>query len=106
TTMVRVRGSARLLSLVALLAGASWPIAALAQKTGTAAPQAILFGINEGATTQVSVSELETRYDPLAKYIAKVLGKSVRVVSHVDQNLFQQDFFGGRYAIVFGKSVN
>jgi ABC-type phosphate/phosphonate transport system substrate-binding protein len=80
---------------------------ALAQaKKPPASKEPLVFGINEGATTQVSVGELVERYTPIAKSIERTLARPMTVEVYPETARFRTELGKGRFDVIFGKTVN
>jgi ABC-type phosphate/phosphonate transport system substrate-binding protein len=66
-----------------------------------------VFGINEGALTEQNSILMTEKYQAFADYLGKHLkGKRIKAVPTVDIQRFEKYLADGRYALVFGKSVN
>jgi len=63
--------------------------------------------INEGATTNRSIADLQKQYEPLAKLISSVSSKSsVTVKPFVSVGLFEDEIKTGLCDYVFGKTID
>jgi ABC-type phosphate/phosphonate transport system substrate-binding protein len=78
---------------------------ALAQ-TKKAPREALVFAVNEGATTQVSVGELVERYTPVAKAMERTLGRPIHIEVYPETKRFRAELTQGRFDLIFGKTVN
>jgi ABC-type phosphate/phosphonate transport system substrate-binding protein len=66
-----------------------------------------LFGVNEGVTTEQNSILMTEKYQTFADYLGKHLkNKRIKAVPTVDIQRFEKYLRDGRYALVFGKSVN
>jgi len=99
----RERTSPLLLTIALLCALAVLPLGAFAQ---TAKRGAIMFAINEGATTQVTVVELIDRYTPLARFVERALGHPVKLEVFPEIARFRAELDHDRCDVIFGKTVN
>jgi len=66
----------------------------------------LIFAINEGATTQVTVGELVERYMPLAKFMERALDRPVKVDVYPETARFKKELEQKGFDIIFGKTVN
>ena len=98
----RERTAPRLLAVTLVCALAALPLGAFAQ----AAKRDIVFAINEGATTQVTVVELIDRYTPLARFVERALGRPVRLEVYPEIARFRTELDHDRFDVIFGKTVN
>jgi ABC-type phosphate/phosphonate transport system substrate-binding protein len=79
--------------------------AAFAQsKKATKEP--VVFAVNEGATTQVTVAELVERYTPISKAMERSLGRPVHIEVYPETKRFRAELALGRFDLIFGKTVN
>ena len=99
----RERTSPLLLTIALLCALAVLPLGAFAQ---TAKRGAIMFAINEGATTQVTVVELIDRYTPLARFVERALGHPVKLEVFPEIARFRAELDHDRCDVIFGKTDN
>jgi ABC-type phosphate/phosphonate transport system substrate-binding protein len=104
----RERISLCLLAVTLLCALAALPLSALAQaaKPSGAKRDAVVFAINEGATTQVTVVELIDRYTPLARFVERALGRPVKLEVYPEIARFRTELGNDRFDVIFGKTVN
>ncbi|HEX6704003.1 MAG TPA: PhnD/SsuA/transferrin family substrate-binding protein [Albitalea sp.] len=79
---------------------------ALAAKPLTRLDDALVLGINEGATDSKAADVLVRQYASLAKVLSRVAGKPVIVEPYVDVALFRKRFEAGAFHFAFGKSVH
>jgi ABC-type phosphate/phosphonate transport system substrate-binding protein len=75
-------------------------------QTKKASKEPVVFAVNEGATTQVSVAELVDRYTPLAKAMERTLGRPVHIEVYPETKRFRSELALGRFDLIFGKTVN
>ena len=102
--MIRIREVSFAAALVfAVLCGQSVEAFAQAKK---ASKEPVVFAVNEGATTQVSVGELVDRYTPLAKAMERTLARPVHVEVYPETKRFRTELALGRFDLIFGKTVN
>jgi ABC-type phosphate/phosphonate transport system substrate-binding protein len=99
----RERTAPRLLAVTLLCALAALPLGAFGQ---AAKRDAVVFAINEGATTQVTVVELIDRYTPLARLVERALGRPVRLEVYPEIARFRTELDHDRFDVIFGKTVN
>lgn len=99
----RERTAPCLLAVTLLCALAALPLGAFAQ---AAKRDAVVFAINEGATTQVTVVELIDRYTPLARFVERALGRPVRLEVYPEIARFRTELDHDRFDVIFGKTVN
>lgn len=71
-----------------------------------ASKEPVVFAVNEGATTQVSVAELVERYTPLAKAMERALARPVHVEVYPETKRFRAELAAKRFDLIFGKTVN
>jgi ABC-type phosphate/phosphonate transport system substrate-binding protein len=102
--MIRIREMSFAAALVlAAVCGQSNEAFAQAKK---ASKEPVVFAVNEGATTQVSVSELVERYTPLAKAMERTLARPVHVEVYPETKRFRAELAAKRFDLIFGKTVN
>ncbi|HKC42206.1 MAG TPA: PhnD/SsuA/transferrin family substrate-binding protein [Burkholderiales bacterium] len=99
----RARTSPRLLAVTLLCALAALPLGAFAQ---AAKPVAVVFAVNEGASTQVTGFELIGRYTPLARVVERVLGRPVKLEAYPETARFRAELGNGRFDVIFGNTVD
>jgi ABC-type phosphate/phosphonate transport system substrate-binding protein len=99
--MIRIKFAAALvLAALAIQSNAAFAQAKKASK------EPVVFAVNEGATTQVSVAELVERYTPLAKAMERTLGRPVHIEVYPETKRFRTELALGRFDLIFGKTVN
>ena len=101
--MIHFREVAATLVVAALCAPASTETFAQTKK---ASKEPVIFAVNEGATTQVSVAELVDRYTPLAKAMERTLGRPVHTEVYPETKRFRTELALARFDLIFGKTVN
>lgn len=101
--MIHFREVAATLVVAALCGHASDETFAQTKKTSK---EPVIFAVNEGATTQVSVAELVDRYTPLAKASERTLGRPVHIEVYPETKRFRTELALGRFDLIFGKTVN
>lgn len=102
--MIRIKEVSFAAALVlAAVCGQSNEAFAQAKK---ASKEPVVFAVNEGATTQVSVAELVERYTPLAKAMERTLGQPVHVEVYPETKRFRAELAAKRFDLIFGKTVN
>ena len=87
------------------LAAALLCCTALAAASSARAEEALVLGINEGATDNKGADELRKQYASLARVLARIAGKPVVVEPYVDVGLFRRKFDEGAFHFAFGKSA-
>src|SRR5215470_6387033 len=99
----RERASLRLLAVPFLCALAALPLGAFAQ---TAKRDAVVFAVNEGASTQVTGLELVGRYTPLARLVGRALGRPVKLEAYPEAARFRAELGSDRFDVILGNTVD
>jgi len=99
----RERASLRLLAVPLLCALTALPLGAFAQ---AGKREAVVFAINEGASTQVTGVELIGRYTPLAKLVGRALGRPVKLEAYPEAARFRAELGSDRFDVISGNTVD